>query len=115
MSHPLSMFHEKGLDDQPYSMTRVVAFIFALTYVAALDGYAFRAKEINWPFAVLGAFVVLAVPLQALFTFLGQWVSSREGRSLLATMTHKIEDLVGNAAAGAAPSVKVSASVGEAK
>ncbi len=93
-------------------MTRVTAFLFALCYLTAMMIFAFRAKELNWPFAVLGVVVLLAVPLQSLFSFLGQWISSKEGRDLLTTAVHKVEENFLGSPSPATPQVNVSASVG---
>src|SRR5690348_1332576 len=113
MIHPLSMFHDKNQDDAPWSMTRVVDFLFALAYLSALETFAFRGKEINWPFAALGVMVLLAVPVQALLSFLGQWIASREGRDLLTTAVHKIEESILNGPSTApAPTPSVNVSVG---
>jgi hypothetical protein len=57
------MFREKGDDARErVSMTRVVAFMFAVVACKALwDG-----AGIGWPFAWLATVTLLAVPLQAL-------------------------------------------------
>lgn len=109
-----SAFKDKNAEGQHYSMTRVTAFFFAVVYLSALATYAYRAKEINWPFAVLGVVTLLAVPIQALFGFLGQWISSREGRELLSTAVHKVEEslLAPHVPTPGTPTVNVSASVG---
>lgn len=86
------MFREKYADGDHLSMTRVVAFLFAVVFLASLGAYAYRGKDIGWPFVTLGVVTLLAVPIQAIFAFLQQWVSSREGRDLLTTLTHKVED-----------------------
>lgn len=105
--HILTAFREKSSTGEHWSMTRTVAFMFAIAFVAAMETYAFRGKEINMAFAVLGCVTLLAVPLQGLFTFLGQWIASREGRDLLTTAIHKIEEnLMGKAPT---PQVNVSA------
>lgn len=109
--HVLTAFREKTASGDHWSMTRTVAFLFALAFLAALETYAFRGKEINWPFAVLGCITLLAVPLQGLFTFLGQWVASREGRELITTAIHKVEESL-LAKSSPTPQVNVSASVG---
>jgi len=92
MTSPLSMFTEKQADGPsggspggtPLSMTRVVAFIFAITYCIALTTYSRKAFAINWPFAALGIITLLAVPLQAIFTYLREYIASGPGRDLLA-------------------------------
>lgn len=89
-------------------MTRVTAFAFAVVYLSALGTYAYRAKEINWPFAVLGVVTLLAVPIQALFAYLQRWLVSQPGQELLATAVHKVEESI---MGGAATVTKVSTRV----
>lgn len=87
MSNPLSMFHD---DDGEWSMTRVVALLFALTYCLALARYALKAHEISWPFCALGVVTLLAVPLQALFRYIQEWFSSSPGQKLLGALMAKV-------------------------
>jgi hypothetical protein len=105
---PLTAFYDKTPDGEGHwSMTRVTAFLFALCYLVAMETCAFRAKEVNWPFAALGVFILLAVPIQALLSFLGNWIASREGRELLTTAVHKVEEtMLGGASGAAAQTVK---------
>jgi predicted Co/Zn/Cd cation transporter (cation efflux family) len=84
MINPFSMFTEKQGAGTPLSMTRVVAFVFAITYCIALTTYAQKAFAINWPFAALGIITLLAVPLQSIFTYLREYIASTPGRALLA-------------------------------
>lgn len=81
--NPFSMFIEKSSGDRHWSMTRTVAFMFAVTYCIALYHYAHAAHDVTWPFTVLGIVIVLAVPLQALFVFLQTWLQSSPGQQLV--------------------------------
>lgn len=65
-----TMFAEKRGDGAGVvaSMTRVVAFLFAWEYLQAFGHLARTGVAIGWPMATLGVVVLLAVPLQALFT-----------------------------------------------
>lgn len=87
---PLSMFIEKGETPPVLSMTRVVAFIFAVTYCYALILFAQRGKDFGWPFCVLGVVTVLAVPLQAMFKYLQVWFTSSPGQKLLRDLLAKV-------------------------
>jgi hypothetical protein len=89
MSNPFSMFTEKQGSGAPLSMTRVVAFLFAVTYCVTLYTYGKKAFAINWPFAALGICTLLAVPLQAIFGWLQHWLASRPGNALLAKLVEK--------------------------
>ena len=87
MSSPLSAFHD---DDGQWSMTRTVAFMFALTICYAIVLYARHAHEIGWPFTTLGIAVIFAVPLQALFRYIQEWFSSSPGQKLLGALLSKV-------------------------
>lgn len=88
----LSMFKEKDnqADVLHWSMTRVVAFLFALTYCWTLIRYALKAVDIGWPFCALGIATLLAVPLQALFKYLQIWFTTSPGQKLLQTLLSKV-------------------------
>ena len=90
MSNPLSMFHEKVEEKETWSMTRVVAFLFAGTYCYATVRYSMGAKDINWPWCALGVVTLLAVPLQALFRYVQEWFSSSPGQKLLGALLEKV-------------------------
>lgn len=49
------------------SMTRCIAFGFAITHCIALLLLTFRGHDIGWPMATLGVCNLLSVPLQRLF------------------------------------------------
>jgi hypothetical protein len=70
-------------------MTRVVAFLFALTVCSALLIYAWRAHDLNWPFAAVAIVTLLAVPLQALCRYLQQWIASSPGQAVIEKLTEK--------------------------
>ena len=92
----LSMFHEKESDKDSWSMTRVVAFLFALTVCTAMLLYARSAKDLNWPFAAVAAMTVLAVPLQGIFTYLKNWVATRPGALLMGKVLNKLAPGIGD-------------------
>lgn len=77
-------FDEKGDGFKGPSMTRVVAFLFALVYclVLIISGRT-SATSMGWPFAVLGIVIVMAVPLQALFRSLQSWLKTPSGKKVL--------------------------------
>jgi drug/metabolite transporter (DMT)-like permease len=79
----LTMFHDKNAPNAPFSMTRVVAFLFTLVFLLTLWTYANKAIPINWPFATLGCVVLLAIPIQAIFAYLQKYIETKSGRALL--------------------------------
>ena len=84
------MFHEKTAGGDVWSMTRIVAFLFAGTYCYATIRYAALGKDINWPWCALGVVTLLTVPLQALFKYLQEWFSSSPGQKLLGALMEKV-------------------------
>jgi hypothetical protein len=96
MINPFSMFMEKDGTARPFfSMTRVVAFLFAITYCVVLYKNENNAHLIGWPFCSLGVVIVLAVPLQALFKYLQVWFTSSPGQKLLRDLLAKISPSIG--------------------
>src|SRR6185295_9925890 len=96
MINPLSMFSEKdGTARGAFSMTRLVAFLFATTYCYVLIKNAANAHVIGWPFCTLGVVVVLAVPLQSLFKYLQVWFTSSPGQKLLHVLLAKVAPTLG--------------------
>lgn len=93
MSSPLSAFHD---DDGQWSMTRTVAFIFALTICYAIVLYARASHEIGWPFTTLGIAVIFAVPIQAAFRYLQEWFSSSPGQMIMRTLLSKAAAATGS-------------------
>jgi len=89
MWHPLTMFTERK-EAGELSMTRVIAWMFAVTYCFVLIKNASNAHAIGWPFCALGVVVVLAVPLQALFKSLQKWVSTPPGKKAVETLLSKL-------------------------
>jgi hypothetical protein len=66
------------------SMSRVIAFMFAVTYCYSLVLLARGGHEpAGWPFACLGIVTVMVVPLQALFKTVQAWLASAPGKALL--------------------------------
>ncbi len=117
MSTPLSMFHEKQADGtNPWSMTRVVAFMFAGGMLYSQIIYAKKGVPINMPFAIVEIATIIAVPLQALVATIRAYLDSKDGRALMATAMHRIEEMMGAPTPPPAPqpTVNVSASVGPA-
>lgn len=64
------------------SMSRVIAFLFTLTYCTTLL-IRTTTSEMGWPFAALGIVTVMAVPLQALFKSLQSWLMTPPGKKLI--------------------------------
>ncbi len=89
MSNPLSIFHDKDSVGNPWSMTRTVAFMFALTFCFTLYKYADKGVVITWPFTMLGFAILGAVPLVGMLTYLQHWIASRPGNALLAKLVEK--------------------------
>lgn len=74
------------------SMSRLIAFGFAVTYCYALTLVARNTGPstiMGWPYACLGIVVVLAVPLQALFKTLQSWFATASGKELIASLLGK--------------------------
>jgi hypothetical protein len=102
-----SMFKGKdtnGSGVMHWSMTRVVAFMFAVTMCTATIMYARSGKEIGWPFCVLGVVTVLAVPLQGLFDYIQKWFTSSPGQKLLRELLAKVSGMA--MSAGGSTTVK---------
>jgi hypothetical protein len=90
VSTPLSMFHEKSSSGNPYSMTRVVAFLFALTYCAVLYKNSNNFHILGWPACALGVATLLAVPIQAMCRALQSYLESSPGQRLLHVLLEKV-------------------------
>jgi hypothetical protein len=54
-----------------WSTGRIVAFMFALTYNVSLVRLGEQGLNIGWPWAMLGIFILLAIPVQ-------KWLSSEK-------------------------------------
>lgn len=78
--------------DEGTSMTRVVAFMFAIVLVTGIVIMAVRdhLHEMGWPFAVVCACTIFAVPVQAFFKALVEWIKSKQGRALLDKLISKV-------------------------
>jgi hypothetical protein len=85
------MFHEKADPNGPWSMTRVITFLFGVNYQAVLYVFAKKATPVNWPLVILGIAILLAVPLQGLVTTIRSYLDSSPGRALMETALHKVE------------------------
>jgi hypothetical protein len=90
----LSMFRDKTAPGMPYSMTRVVSCLFALTVCASLLLYARGKAQVGWPFAALGIVTLMAVPLQAMWAMLVKYFTSRPGEALLGQVIEHVAPLV---------------------
>lgn len=66
MSLLRDLFSDKERAGRPWSSGRIIAFATALTYNACLIRLATNGINIGWPWATLGVFILLAVPLQKL-------------------------------------------------
>lgn len=116
----LSMFKEKECDGAElphWSMTRVVAFISALTINGTLSvmSYHNHVHDIAWPFCVMYVVTLLAVPLQMMFKFLQVWFTSAPGKQLLKSVLDKVQANgihLGPATTSGTPSVKTTTEVG---
>lgn len=88
-------FDEKGDGVKGVSMTRLVAFMFAVVYCAVLilSGRT-GSTSMGWPFAALGIVVVLAVPLQALFRTLQKWLATPPGKQLMTSMLDRLNTTI---------------------
>lgn len=90
MWQPFTMFAEKdSAGVTAWSMTRVVAFLFALTFCSSMIFYALKASAIGWPFCVLGVVTVLAVPLQAMAKAIQAYLTTRQGQKLIGALLEK--------------------------
>lgn len=83
--------------DGKLSMTRLVAWMFAVTVCYAIIRMASQdhAHDMGWPFVALGICTLLAVPLQAFFRFLNSYIKTRPGAAMLNQVAKKIGDKVG--------------------
>lgn len=74
------------------SMTRVIAWIFAIVLSISLLVLAFRdhLHEVGWPVAAMVVACIFAVPLQALFKALAEWSKSHAGKKLLDKLISKV-------------------------
>lgn len=90
--NPLTMFSEKDstYSASHFSMTRVVAFMFAATYCYVLIRNSVNAHAIGWPFCLLGVAALLAVPLQSLFKQLQSWVMTPPGKKVVEALLSKV-------------------------
>ena len=96
MSNPFSMFYDEpdahGVRD--WSMTRVVAFLFTVTYCTVLWKNASNTHLMGYPFMWLGIVTLLAVPIKMLFSSLQEWFSLSPGQKLMTTMLAKFTGIV---------------------
>jgi hypothetical protein len=115
------MFKEKDCDghEQPHwSMTRVVAFLAALTMNWALLTMSRKdhVHDIAWPFCVMYVVTLLAVPLQMMFKFLQVWFTSAPGKALLKSVLEKVQAhgiTLGSASAPANTTVETKVTQGD--
>jgi hypothetical protein len=87
----LSMFKEKdgdGKETTSWSMTRVVAFLAALTLNSALIVMAHdnHAHDIAWPFAWMYIVTLMAIPIKELCKMIQTALNTAPGQKLLKTM-----------------------------
>lgn len=90
----LTMFKEKDTGDRPvWSMTRVVAFLAAMTlnYAIVVMSRKDHVHDIAWPFCVMYVVTLLAVPLQMMFKLLQAWFTSNPGKQLLKTVLQGVQ------------------------
>ena len=91
MSNPISMFYDEPNADgvREWSMTRVVAFMMAVSYCWVMNKNATNAHLMGYPFMWLGIIILMAVPFKMLFTYIQEWFSSSPGQKLLLTLMAK--------------------------
>lgn len=82
------------------SMSRLIAFLFALTFCPVLLLMARGGHDIGWPLCALGVAILLAVPLQALFKTLQSWFATPPGKALFKAMVEKGMTALGAVASG---------------
>jgi hypothetical protein len=91
----LSMFKEKDTTGGVlhWSMTRVVAFLAALSMNFALITMAKKdhVHDIAWPFCFMYIVVLLAVPIQVMFKFLQAWFGTSPGQALLKQVLEEVK------------------------
>lgn len=90
----LSMFKEKEAGQAlHWSMTRVIAFISAVTMNFALVTMARlnHVHDIAWPFCWMYVITLLAVPIMVMFKFLQVWFTTGPGQTLLKQVITRIE------------------------
>lgn len=80
---PFSVFHEKAKDGDSWSMTRVVAFLFAVSVCYSIFVYASKGAALGWPFVALGIVTLMAVPIQMMFRAFTAWAQTREGAAMV--------------------------------
>src|SRR5688572_25550075 len=98
MRNPLSMFYESSPDGNgDWSMTRTVAWMFAVTMCYAIVRMATQdhAHDMGWPFVALGIVTLLAVPVQAFFKFFNSWMKTRPGTAFFKKVVEGVADKVG--------------------
>ena len=90
----LSMFKEKEEGKAlHWSMTRVVAFLAAMTlnYAILVMAAKDHVHDIAWPFCVMYIVTLLAVPIMVMFKFLQVWFTSAPAKQLLKKVLAGIE------------------------
>ena len=92
MAGPLSMFYDEPNADgsRDWSMTRVVAFIFTVSYCGVLWWNHANAHLIGYPFMWLGVVTLLAVPIKMFLTYLQMWFSSSPGQAVVRMVLGKL-------------------------
>ena len=108
--HFLSMFHDADGSGE-WSMTRVVAFMFAIVvcFGIARMGMQDQLHQVGWPFVALGVITLVAVPVQAMFRMIEQYLKSKPGAKLLEELIKKGAGMIGiNVPGGTTVETKVS-------
>jgi hypothetical protein len=92
----LSMFHDADGSGE-WSMTRVVAFMFAIVvcFGIARMGMQDQLHQVGWPFVALGVITLVAVPIQAMFRMIEQYLRSKPGTKLLEELLKKGAGMIG--------------------
>jgi hypothetical protein len=110
--HFLSMFHDADGSGE-WSMTRVVAFMFAIVVCLGIVrmGMQDHLHDVGWPFVALGVITLVAVPIQALFRMVEQYLRSKPGGKLLEELLKKGVSMIGIGAQQAGQGVTVQTNV----
>jgi hypothetical protein len=92
----LSMFKEKDSEKGAahWSMTRVVAFLAAITlnYALIIMANKDHVHDIAWPFCLMYIVTLLAVPVQALFKMIQVYLTTSPGQTLLKSALKKVQE-----------------------
>jgi len=109
MKWPTMFLEKHSTDGSVVSMTRVVAFMFAIVVCFSIVAMAMRDKldGMQWPFCALGIMTLLAVPVQSLFKVLVSWFKTKPGKALLDNLIERVVPGIGSASESPKASVTI--------